>query len=445
MKRWRLGWAVIGSALIVAMPARAGEDESSMHDLIGVLKERGVIGEDDYEAIAAKNAAWETRRAQDRKPALSFHGDLRGRYESFVYDEDETGSERTNRHRGRYRLRLGANAEINDRATVVMRLVSGDTDLRSTNQTLGSGVDFDTDDLRIDLAYAHVSPFAHGRLGENGRLAFELGKVPNPYVWKQGKDFMLWDHDITLEGVSALSSVEITEGLEAFLSGGYYILDENSTSKDPHLWAVQTGFHASPAESVSLGARVSWFRFSSLDADFHARSVDGSGGATAGGGNIADGLSGGVGSQDVQVVETAAYLGLLGGTSWPVLLYATWANNLTAEASQIFPSLQDEEDTAWGAGVEIGNKKKYVMLGVGYWHIEANAFPSQFIDSDLFDGVTNREGFAVYGSRSILKNTDLNLSVFISDEIESALPVFVDSVPDADRVRVQADLVFSFK
>jgi hypothetical protein len=436
---------VLGSALIVAMPAWAGEDQGSMHDLIGVLKERGVIGEEDYEAIAAKNAAWEAREAEERKPALSFYGDFRARYENFVYDEDETGSERTNRHRGRYRARLGLNAEINDRATVVMRFASGDGDLRSTNQTLGSGVDFDKDDLTIDLAYAHLSPFAGGRLGESGRLAFEVGKVPNPYVWSRGKDFMLWDHDITLEGVTTLSSFEIAEGLEAFLTGGYYLLDENSTSKDPHLWVLQTGFHATPAESVSLGARASWFRFSSLDSEFHARTVDGTGGATAGGGNIADGLSGSVGSEDVQVMETAAYLGLFGGTSWPVLLYATYANNLTAKASSLVPSLQDEEDTAYGAGFEIGDKKKYVMLGLGWWHIEANAFPSQFIDSDLFDGITNREGFAVYGSRSILKNTDLNVTVFVSDEIESALPAFAESVPDADRVRLQADLVLSFK
>jgi hypothetical protein len=445
VERIGLGWAALGAAMLVAIPAGAAGDESSLHDLIGVLKERGVLGEADYEAIAAKNAAWEAQQAEDSKPALSFYGDLRTRYEGFLYDEDSTGSERTNRHRGRYRLRLGANAEINERATVVMRFASGDGDLRSTNQTLGSGVDFDKDQIRIDLAYAHVSPFAHDRLGESGRLAFEIGKVPNPYVWKQGKDFMLWDHDISLEGASLLSSVEIAAGLEAFLSGGYYVLDENSTSKDPHLWAVQAGFLAAPAESVTLGGRVSYFNFGSLDPDFHARTVDGTGGSTAGGGNIADGLSGSVGNQDVQVIEAAAYLGLLGGTSWPVLLYASYANNLTAEASDLFPTLEDEEDTAWGAGVELGDKKKYVMLGVGYWHIEANAFPSQFIDSDLFDGVTNREGFAVYGSRTILKNTDLNLTVFVSDEIETALPAFADSVSDADRVRLQADIVFSFK
>jgi len=444
VKRWAFGWAALGAALAVAPPVGAAENESSLHDLIVVLRERGVIDEGDYESIAAKNAAYEVQQAEDRKPALSFWGDFRFRSEHFVYDQDATGVERTNRHRLRYRLRLNAKAEINDHASLFMRFASGEDDPRSTNKTLGSGVDFDTDDFRIDRAYAHLSPFAHDRVGETGRLALEVGKVPNPFVWKKGKDFMLWDNDIHPEGVSILSSVELADGLEAFLNGGYYILDENSTRKDPHVWAGQVGFHATPGNAVELGARGSYFHFDSLDAAFHARGVDGTGGSTSAGGNIVDGLSGGQGGQNVQVVEASAYVGLFTDTSWPVLLYGTWANNLTAERSVLFPAAGDE-DTAWGAGVEIGNKSEYVMLGVGYWHIEANAFPSQFIDSDLFDGRTNREGWAVYGSRSLWKNTDLNVTAFLVDEIEDDVPPFGDSVPDADRVRVQADLVFKFK
>jgi len=447
VNRWKTTWAAlaaIGMALSGAQAASAGKDESSLHDLITVLKERGVIDEGDYESIAAKNAAWEQQQAESRKPTLSFWGDFRGRYEGIIYDEDETGSERTNRHRGRYRLRLNGKADINDRAKVLFRVTSGADDPRSANQTLGSAVDFDTDDFRLDMAYVHLSPFPNGRLGENGTLVLEFGKVPNAFKWKRGKDFMLWDNDITLEGVTLRSSWRFSETFETFLTGGYYIIDENSRDKDPHMVAIQAGFHADPAESISLGGRASYYRFESLDPAFHLRGEDGTGGVTTAGGNIRDGLSGGFGGQDVHVVEAAAYLALLTDTDWPVLLYGTWANNLTAESSVSFPGA-DEEDAAWGGGVEIGDKNKYVKLGVGYWHVEANAFPAQFIDSNLFDGVTNREGWAVYGSRSILKNTDLNLTVFVSDEIESSVPPFGDSVPDADRVRLQADVVFSFK
>lgn len=445
MKEWAIACAASIAVGVFAPSVAAAEatEEGSMQDLIMVLRDRGVIDEADYEGIAARNAAYEAQKKQDRMPALSFWGDFRFRSENFWYEKDETGSDHRDRHRLRYRARLNAKAEINDHAEVYMRFVSGGTDLRSTNQTLGSGVDFDTDDLRVDLAYARVSPFAYGRLGENGTLHFEIGKVPNPYVWKQGKDFMLWDHDITLEGATAELTWSPMDGLETFVNGGYYVIDENSSAEDPHLYATQVGFHADPAKSISIGGRVSYFHFDSLDSAFFARAADGTGGATSGGGNIVDGLTGSADGGNLRVVEVAGYLAMLTDTDWPVLVYGTWANNLTAQGSGLTTASQ--EDTAWGAGVEVGNGKKWVKLGVGYWHIEADAFPSQFIDSDLFDGVTNREGWAAYASRTIWKNTDLNITAFFSDEIDADVPPYGDSVPDAERVRLQADLIFKFK
>jgi len=429
----RIVWALVGVILCSGSDALAAEAEAeagSLHDLIGVLRERGVIDETDYEEIAARNAAYEARQKQERMPALSFWGDFRFRSEHLWFEEDETGSERTNRHRLRYRFRLNGKAEVNDHVVVLARLVTGADDPRSANQTFGSGVDFDTDDFRLDRAYARVSPFAHGRLGENGTLHFELGKTPNPYTWKAGTDRMLWDADISLEGITARTTWRPTEGLETFFNGGYHVIDENSTSKDPHMIVGQVGFHADPAPSVELGGRATFYHFGSLDAGFHARGVDGTGGVTSAGGNIADGLTGGQGGQNLQVVEASFYLGLLTGTDWPVLVYGSWANNLTAEPSVL--TAADEEDTAWN-------------LGVGFWHIEANAFPAQFIDSNITDGVTNREGWVAFVSRSLWKNTDLNLRAFYSDELEDDVPPFGDSVPDAERVRLQADFVVKFQ
>ena len=45
-----------------------------------------------------------------------------------------------------------------------------------------------------------------------------------------------------------------------------------------------------------------------------------------------------------------------------------------------------EEDTAWGVGLEVGDRKKLVLLGAGWYHQEANAFPAQYLESDMFDG-----------------------------------------------------------
>ena len=66
-----------------------------------------------------------------------------------------------------------------------------------------------------------------------------------------------------------------------------------------------------------------------------------------------------------------------------------------------------------------------------------------FIDSDFLDGTTNREGWTFYGSRQILDNTELKLTLFVTDEIQDEAP-FLTSVRNAERMRLQSDIVFKF-
>jgi hypothetical protein len=254
---------------------------------------------------------------------------------------------------------------------------------------------------------------------------------------------MLWDNDLTPEGVSLRFEAKPVEATRIFAVFGYYVDDENSRSRDPHLWGLQAGAHHELAEDVTIGGRVSWYEWRSIDGDFNARGATGAGGVTVGGGNIADGLNGDITGNPFSVVEAAAYVELARIERWPILAYADYSRNLDAESSLLFPGAASE-DTAWGVGLEAGSAKEIVKLGAGYWHIEANAWPAMFVDSDLFDGVTNHRGWALYGSREVLKNTEVTVTLFISDEIEDTLPPFAFSVTDARRLRLQADLVYKF-
>jgi hypothetical protein len=438
-----------------------GDDNPALTELVQILRQEGVIDEAQASQLAAKAAAAEDRESWvDR---ISFSGDLRARHESFWYDEDETGTDRNNRFRGRYRARLNVDAVVNDRVEVALRLASGSDDNRSTNQTLGSSLDFDSDPIVFDLAYATLTPWAGGDVPglERSYLGVDVGKVENPYRWKVGKDFMLWDGDIHFEGASLKFVTEVNEMLDIFATTGFYVIDENSTSKDPALTAIQLGGHLEPGDGIQVGARGSWYRFSALNSAFPTRGASSgfSSSVTSGGGNILDGLTGSAAGNDLSVMETAAYLKLGLIEDWPITLYGTYSTNLDAEGGNGTFLLDTDGDglpdttvttagassdgEAWGIGLELGDKKKYAKLGFGYWRIEANAFPSQFIDSDLFDGVTNRSGFAVYGSRQLFANTDLNLAAFFSDEIRSSAPYAV-SVSNAERVRLQTDIVFKF-
>jgi hypothetical protein len=431
--------------------AQAGTDDGAVvEEILQVLKDRGIVDEAEYQRLAAKNAKYEAEH-NSWMPEIDWSGDFRFRHESWWYEKDETGGERSDRYRIRYRFRIKGVVNINDYADVVFRLVSGGQDNRSNNQTLGSRVDFDTDQIRLNLAYARMRAPESWLPFPDGKATLEMGKVPIPFIWntsgmKKGKDFMLWDADIAPEGVSLLLSAKPAERTHLFATTGYYIIDENSQRKDPHFWGLQAGVHQELSEDVVVGARASWYQFHSIDENFNWRGAlgfdDDGEGVTSGAGNIRDGLNGDILGEPFSVVETGAYLTYNGFEAWPITAYGTYARNLDAKSSKLYPGA-GAEDTAWGLGVEVGDSKKFAKLGMGYWHIEANAFPSMFIDSDFLDGRTNREGYTFYGSRQILPNTEIKLTLFVIDEIQDEAP-FLASVRNAERMRLQSDIIFKF-
>ncbi|MCP3985089.1 MAG: hypothetical protein GY723_11920 [bacterium] len=395
-----------------------------VEDVLEILRERGIIDEAKHAELVSKNQAYEEEN-QGLLGRIEWSGDFRARLEHLWYDRDDTGSNRADRTRARYRLRITGKAKVNDYTKVVFRLASGTGDIRSTNKTFGSGNDFDPDGIFIDRAYVEFKA-PKTWLGESTGVKAIIGKTKNPFLWKNGKDYMLWDHDINPEGGALMVDHQFSDAMRAYVTGGYYVIDENSTSEDPHMTGFQGGVDYSPAELLDVGARGSFYSFASLNESFLGRST----------------AVGAVTDDDYRVFELAGYLRYRGIEDWPVLIFGHYARNL--DAGKVSSFTGSDEDTGWGVGLEVGDKKKYLKLGFGYYAVEANFFPAQFTDSDLFDGRTNRKGFTLYGSKQILSGTDLNITLFQSNELRSGLPVFASSVRNADRLRLQTDLVVKF-
>ncbi len=442
--------AVIWLALAIcgaALPARADEEKDpALTALVKALHDKGVIDEQQYTDISAKAAARDAEAPPGWWNRMTIWGDFRARYEGFFYQRDSDGTKNDNQQRGRYRLRVGMRADVNEHVAAIVQLATGANDNRSANQTFGGNLDWGKDLIQIDLAYVELTPFPHeGQLPLDGTLAIDLGRVPNPFIWKNGRDVMLWDNDINLEGAAFRLTARPADPVELFANSGYFVIDENSSAKDPGMFAAQLGANARATETLTFGGRVSFFQFDSLNAAFVERGADSTNGpsVTTGGGNLLDGLTGDANGGQMGVVATAFYLRCGCFEDWPITLYGSFSSNLDAESSVLFPGAGRESD-AWAVGIELGDKKKFVQIGTAYAHIEANAFPSMYVESDLFDGRTNREGFVVYGSRQIFSNTDLNLTAFLGDAIEESLPAFQDSAPGAHRVRLQADLLVKF-
>jgi hypothetical protein len=432
----------VSLAAALGAPAWAADDDQTLTEIVNVLREQGLIDEDEHTELAAKAAKRDAKQAWTDR--VNVWGDFRARYEGFLYEQDiytrANGDRLQDRHRGRYRGRLNVSGEVVSRATVYLRLSSGNEDPRSTNQTFGGG-DFDTDDVRFDLAYVTLTPFEDGEVPgiENGFLGVNVGKTVNPFLWKElGMDALLWDGDITPEGVTLRSSGDFGP-LSLFTNGGFFVMDENGSAKDPSLVGGQLGGTLDLAEYVSFGARGSIYHFFSLDDDFYARAEmsTGTGGT---GGNLIDGL--GRADQSIQVAEGSAFIAVTASELFPVLLFGSYANNLSARPSLVFPT-EGREDDAWTAGIYVGDEKQLVQLGFGFIHIEANAFPSMFLDSDLLDGTPNREGWFAELERELLDGVTVKLTGYSSKRIEGGV-AHANSGPASDRLRGRADMIFKF-
>jgi hypothetical protein len=431
-------------AAVFAAAAQAA-DEPTLSEIVNILHEKGLIDDEEHEALAAKAAKEQTKRSWTDR--INVFGDFRGRMEMFDYEKVD-GVEQSDRYRARYRARLGVNAKIVSRASVTLGLNTNGADPRSGNQTIGSGNDFDKDEFRLDLAYATVSPFADGVLPgvDNGYLAVDAGKVKNPFIWKQlGIDNLLFDNDLNPEGANLRFTGNFGV-LSLFANGGVYVIDENSGGKDPLLSGGQIGGSLKVVDPVTVGARGTIYNFSSLDDAFFTRAAcandsragcaDEPGGT---GGNIIDGLSRRNGS--IQIVETAAFIEVKLIDLLPVLFYGSYAKNLSAHSSLVTDAGQ--EDNAWTVGVFVGDKVRLVRLGGAYYVVEANAFPSMYLESDVLDGTPNRKGYMAVIERQLFESVDLALRGFVSDRIEGG-PAFADSIPGSERFRGQADVTFKF-
>jgi len=439
-------------------PGQAMAEPTAMEEVLGILRAEGVIDQAAQEKLLAKYAVEQKNAANDAAGILGgfeWYGDLRVRYEAFRFDEDALGNERDDRDRFRFRGRFGFKKKVNDWVKVGVRLASGGGDKDSTNQTLGGNSDFANDQIFFDRAWVDLTLMKN----DNSSISLVAGRVPNPYTWKNGKDFVIWDGDVNPEGAYITGSLTPSEKSEVFFSFGSFIARENDGGSDPKIVGTQLGYTGGSGD-LGFGIRTSLYEYRSLDDGFLTAAFNEGnaiGNVTRDAmGKITD-VAGDGGAFDngrARVGDLTGFLSLKMSEALPVTLYGTYARNFEADSFTFTggatPVSIDDEDTAWGVGLEVGDKKKNVKVGFGYFHLEANSVVSQFTDSDLFDGRTNREGFIVYLSRQVAKNTEFGLTYFDGDDIEDdgaflgSTGPLGPSLQDADRRRLQADFQVKF-
>lgn len=183
-------------------------------------------------AVAEKMAQQPT--VPDWVSNIALSGDFRYRHE---WTDDDTRTAKRNRHR--IQARIGLYGTVNDEVGYGFRLASGNAEapLRegsptSNNQDLGNA--FSSKNIWLDLAYFDYHPKAIAGLNVYG------GKINNPY-YRVGNSDLLFDSDVTPEGIAVAYKTNVSETVNIFGAAGGYYVRERRESADTSLWGVQGG------------------------------------------------------------------------------------------------------------------------------------------------------------------------------------------------------------
>ena len=335
-----------------------------------------------------------------------FKGDLRLRYQ---YDYKSTPASSTQRHRGRGRLRFGFETDLRGNVTIGVRLATGQTDNRSTNQTFGDF--FVTKDLRLDMAYAAWNA--------GGGVSFHFGKYRNALVIS---DDLIWDGDINFEGASVLWEGPPVRGLAGLANAGFLLLkEEKSSSRDQYVFYIQPGVSFVYHDDLTGKLGLAYYGFENVKGSVP------DGDLSSGSNTLADGRL----EYDYDTLNPTVVLAYTvdsgDGPDYTVIILGDYVYNF------------DSRDAGFLAGAKFGHAKvKERASWIAYYNyrnLERDAFLDVFPDSDFYGGATGVRGHEFVFQFAVAENIILGLDYYRAEKTEgdeNPLDVF------------QLDCVFKF-
>lgn len=460
---WSAEAGAIGEEAAPAPSAAVAERDAEIERLRKLVLESQEIMAQTMKRIDALEA---TKVAQDKAGVnnLKLNGDFRYRFE-YIHQNPRSftltgvrgplfkADEEDSRDRQRIRLRAGFEWIINDEITVGGRIATTmNADNVSTNQTLDDA--FAKKDLWLDAAYFDYHPFAVPGLKAIG------GKMNNPF-YAPGKTQMIWDQDLTPEGLAVTYSntmmldpaspnipklIYRPRTWELSAAAAYTIVDERALDIDGYMLGAQGSVKYNFTEdgSTNIMAGLSYYDFG------HVKGFPPLFSATDNFGNaLSKAILAGNGlyANDFNIVEGFAEFTV---PVWnrPLNVYGDIAYN----AAPIDKSFDDDTgNLAWAVGFSYGRcvSQNSWALRYEYRDVERDAVVGAFADSDFGGGGTNSRGHILGAEYMVLKNTRLAITYFMNDNVGSdalrLLPVFGSKENiDGRYDRLQVDVNFKF-
>lgn len=187
--------------------------------------------------------------------SIKLSGEL-GFRADYITVEDSSYNDR---FRPRYRLRLGAIANLAYDMDIEFRIASGEAGLNP----LTSGYTTFSDNaakkqIWIDRAYLQWRALKQGWF--NG--TFYIGKMVNPFNWSQ----MIFDADYTPEGAAAVFTAKLTDIHRINFIGAIFMLDEIAlSSHDPYMGAAQVAWQGNWTSNLLSEVKVAVFGISNKE------------------------------------------------------------------------------------------------------------------------------------------------------------------------------------
>lgn len=412
----------LGGWLLATSPAFAGGKEDALLEL---LVRKGTITRAEADAvrgehekkIAEQVALYDKTKVAPWIQSFQWFGDLRLRHESYFWEANQA-----DRHLERFRLRLGARLALaDDKTTVALRLATGALDNpNGHDQTFGDT--FAKKPILIDQAYV--------RYQATDWLTLWGGKMPIPFYALRVDSPLIWDDDITPEGLAEQVRWNVTKRTTLFATAAQLPVKELSASvSDPWLFGEQAGLETKLTDTLSLKLAGQFFH------TVHVENADRAASPMRGNTIVAG-----------KFPADFAVLGVAGETTLllhgPALKSVTLFGEFDENVAHYFGH---DDTTGWLVGFRLNDAKKKGDWEFAYFYkwLEADATWDALSDSNWGTGGTDREGHGFAFTYNLQDWWQARVRAFVTGKLSSR-PADSKGVFPEDLVRLQLETNWKF-
>ncbi len=331
-------------------------------------------------------------------PNLTVNGDVRVRYESDWDSHTATGALRTDRERGRFRLRVNAAYAFNPAWSFNARVRTGNPESQQSPHLTFTANDGPSDDFRVSLDRYFLQY-------KQGSTTAWLGRNSSPF-WQQNE--MFWDEDVTPTG--AATSFDRNYGAATLTTTlGAFALPDGVNHLHGQLFAGQVKYTA-PVDTARLTVAAGLHAFQGEGGARYLRNRNGA----------RDYL---IGVLSAQWSTPAAGLPL----GFGVDVFHNFKNYSAADVAP-FPANQTDETLGYVFSVVAGQlKQRGDWLGGFYYaHVETFATNASYAEDDWArfgngpqSDLTDIEGSEFRVAYAFTKDLNVMARLFLVEAITS--------------------------